>query len=113
MASVCSVCTRSIFVNAAGLIRLHGPVQNRCPGSRKPPASPGSHDLAIPPRVLGASSAASINLTSCSSANSSPSLFVRLPSIVTVKIFEMDSQGVKTLCQAEISRYPGGYCREE
>ena len=34
----CSVCHRAISVTAAGLVRLHGPVHSRCPGSHKPPA---------------------------------------------------------------------------
>ena len=32
------VCNRSMPVTRLGLIRVHGPVINRCPGSRKPPA---------------------------------------------------------------------------
>ena len=35
----CSVCFRPIAVTAAGMIRIHGPVRARCPGSRRPPVS--------------------------------------------------------------------------
>ena len=37
----CAVCCRLISVTAAGLIRQHGPLRNRCPGSRQQPG-PGS-----------------------------------------------------------------------
>ena len=37
---VCPVCCRTIAVTAAGLLRQHGPVSARCPGSRQPPAAP-------------------------------------------------------------------------
>ena len=33
----CSVCRRIMPVTTAGLVRVHGPVSNRCPGSRNPP----------------------------------------------------------------------------
>ena len=36
--SQCTVCHRSMPVTRLGLIRIHGPVWNRCPGSRKPRA---------------------------------------------------------------------------
>ena len=36
----CSVCLRTIAITAGGLIRQHGPVSSRCPGSRRPPVSP-------------------------------------------------------------------------
>ena len=39
----CSGCLRSFSLTAAGVIRTHGPVDNHCPGSRKPPvAGPAS-----------------------------------------------------------------------
>ena len=39
----CAVCGRLISVTAAGLVRLHGPLCSRCPGSRQQPGpSPGS-----------------------------------------------------------------------
>ena len=95
MASVCSVCSRSIFFNADGLIRPHGPVQKCCPGSHKLPASSGSHDLlascpskAIPSRVPRAPSATSIDLPFCPSTDSSPCPSAHLPSRVTVKILK-------------------------
>ena len=34
---MCSVCQRIMPVTTAGLVRVHGPVSNRCPGSRNPP----------------------------------------------------------------------------
>ena len=48
--AVCSVCRRSFSLTAAGLIRAHGPTDNRCPGSREPPLagprrSPAASDL--------------------------------------------------------------------
>ena len=36
--SQCTVCHRSMTVTRLGLIRVHGPVLNHCPGSRKPSA---------------------------------------------------------------------------
>ena len=38
--ALCSVCLRVLSVTATGLIRSHGPVGDRCPGSRKPPKQP-------------------------------------------------------------------------
>ena len=37
----CSVCRRVMPLTRAGLVRVHGPVSNRCPGSRLPPAPSG------------------------------------------------------------------------
>ena len=37
--SVCPVCSRSITVTAAGLVRVHGPVSDRCAGSREAPCA--------------------------------------------------------------------------
>ena len=37
----CSVCHRVMPLTRAGLVRVHGPVGNRCPGSRFPPALSG------------------------------------------------------------------------
>ena len=34
---VCSVCLRPMQVTAAGVIRVHGPIRSRCPGSHLPP----------------------------------------------------------------------------
>ena len=34
---VCAVCLRSISVTSAGLVRQHGPLHARCPGSCQPP----------------------------------------------------------------------------
>ena len=35
----CPICRRTMPLTRAGLIRVHGPVEDRCPGSRKPPSS--------------------------------------------------------------------------
>ena len=35
----CLICHRTMPLTRAGLIRVHGPVEDRCPGSRKPPSS--------------------------------------------------------------------------
>ena len=40
--TLCSVCLRGLSVTTAGLIRIHGPVGDRCSGSRKPPKQPDS-----------------------------------------------------------------------
>ena len=37
----CSVCRRVMPLTRAGLVRVHGPVGNRCLGSRFPPAPSG------------------------------------------------------------------------
>ena len=37
--AICSVCSRSLPVRLDGMIRIHGPRQNRCPGSEQPPIS--------------------------------------------------------------------------
>ena len=44
----CPVCLRSIAVTNAGLIRQHGPVASRCPGSRRPPTFLASAPTAVP-----------------------------------------------------------------
>ena len=49
----CVVCHRSISVTAAGLVRLHGPVRSRCPGSRKPPLSQVSSNIFSQPPIRG------------------------------------------------------------
>ena len=41
-------CLRSIAVTNAGLIRQHGPVASRCPGSRRPPTFLASAPTAVP-----------------------------------------------------------------
>ena len=35
----CPICLRTMPLTNAGLIRVHGPVEDRCPGSRNPPSS--------------------------------------------------------------------------
>ena len=49
----CSVCFRPFAVTAAGMIRIHGPVRARCPGSRRPPVSGGvgNEEAGDPPRA--------------------------------------------------------------
>ena len=42
--SSCSVCLCPIVVTATGLVRQHGPVASRCPGSRQPPVWSASSD---------------------------------------------------------------------
>ena len=37
----CAVCGRVLTLTKAGLVRTHGPVANRCPGSRTPPDASG------------------------------------------------------------------------
>ena len=37
----CAVCVRVLTLTKAGLVRTHGPVANRCPGSRTPPDASG------------------------------------------------------------------------
>jgi len=37
---VCAVCLRAISTTAKGLLRTHGPLTARCPGSDKPPRPP-------------------------------------------------------------------------
>ena len=49
----CSVCYRPMPVTRLGLIRVHGPVNDRCPGSRSPPAGapiPANHSTFNPSR---------------------------------------------------------------
>ena len=50
-----SVCRRTIAVTAAGLLRLHGPVSARCPGSRQPPAAPVDQSANSSPSYLASS----------------------------------------------------------
>ena len=35
----CAVCRRTIAVTAVGVVRVHGPVTMRCPGSHRPPTT--------------------------------------------------------------------------
>ena len=37
--AVCAACRRVFTLTKAGLVRAHGPVDSRCPGSKAPPAS--------------------------------------------------------------------------
>ena len=37
--AACAVCCRIISLTAAGVVRFHGPVALRCPGSRRPPTT--------------------------------------------------------------------------
>ena len=37
--AACAVCRRIISLTAAGVVRFHGPVASRCPGSRRPPTT--------------------------------------------------------------------------
>ena len=52
VAPSCAVCHRSIYINASGLVRVHGPVKSRCPGSHQAPlvgaSSPSRAPLAKP-----------------------------------------------------------------
>ena len=44
----CPTCWRSIFLTKDGKIRVHGPISNRCPGSKKTPNYPGPYLPADP-----------------------------------------------------------------
>ena len=52
--SQCTVCHRSMPITRLGLIRIHGPVLNRCPCSRKPlhPSTPVSAVTSLTSRTL-------------------------------------------------------------
>ena len=58
---LCKVCHRAIATTRAGLIRVHGPVHNRCPGSYCSPATPTLTSSASStfPATTGTSSSAS------------------------------------------------------
>ena len=45
----CAVCGRVFTLTRAGLVRVHGPIDNRCPGSRILPEASG----VSPPHPLG------------------------------------------------------------
>ena len=47
---LCSVCRRPVSITAAGLVRVHGPVRSRCPGSRCAPLTPCSDTAPAPSR---------------------------------------------------------------
>ena len=38
--ALCGVCSREVTVTSAGLVRVHGPLSNRCSGSRQAAQSP-------------------------------------------------------------------------
>ena len=42
----CAVCRRSMPITRCGLVRVHGPVASRCPGSRNPPFSTSTPEAA-------------------------------------------------------------------
>ena len=50
--AACPVCCRSMPVTKAGLLQVHGPLSNRCKGSRMSPSlSPSTHSprpLSVP-----------------------------------------------------------------
>ena len=64
--ALCAVCRRPISLTAAGLVRLHGPVASRCPGSRCPPTL-----SQVPPRIPPSSSARSPGLQGVDSSQPS------------------------------------------
>ena len=39
LSPTCSICFRPMTITAAGLVRQHGPLRARCPGSHQPPAN--------------------------------------------------------------------------
>ena len=43
----CAVCRRSMPITRCGLVRVHGPVASRCPGSRNPPFSTSTPEAAL------------------------------------------------------------------
>ena len=48
--STCSVCLRSISTTSTGVLRSHGPMSARCPGSGKPPR-PSASQPVLPARA--------------------------------------------------------------
>ena len=67
--AVCSVCRRFFSLTTAGLIHTHGPVVNRCFGSRQPPG-PG---LSVSASLLASSHLACIGTAQPTSGPSQPS----------------------------------------
>ena len=47
--ALCVVCGRSMPLTSAGVIRVHGPLSNRCNGSGMPPSSTGATDSSTQP----------------------------------------------------------------
>ena len=79
--SVCPVCRRSIAVTAAGFVRVHGPVGDRCAGSREVPC----HDPCLATDVASSHAVAGAAVTSHSASSqvlSSPSPSEGLPELV-------------------------------
>ena len=48
LSALCAVCGRVLTLTKAGLVRTHGPFDNRCPGSRAPPAASGAYPSSPP-----------------------------------------------------------------
>ena len=77
--AVCSVCLRSISLTAAGLIRVHGPVHQRYPGSGKPP-KPNVSSWVLPGNV-GAPDGPAYVLQVPRAADSGLSLLCNVPPV--------------------------------
>ena len=76
----CSVCFRPMTITAAGLVRQHGPLRARCPGSRQPPANPTQ-----PPQAALSRTGRSPDATPTGSTAFQPAC---LPPGATVKILK-------------------------
>ena len=99
--SNCSICFRSISVTAAGLIRCHGPVGNRCLGSGKsrkqlnavlsPPSPVSNKDSTPLPRACPTTSSASV--VACE--------FIE--SILAVRVLERIPKAARHQCRLKLT----------
>ena len=92
------VCLRSFSLTANGVIRVHGPVQCRCPGSGKPPrqVSIQAQSVAIP--SLAATRDCPEQLVSVSGSDSTLGLASSIESIPAVRVLGWIPKAARHQC---------------
>ena len=112
--AVCAVCQRSVAITKAGQVRVHGPIGNRCLGSRSLPtvAAVPHPSLAIATSSDVRSPALSSTAGVCSQSLASPLLCIPYlrstlflvsgyhPSIMYLRQLEICGQGWLVSCSA-------------
>ena len=92
----CAVCLRSFSINSTGLLRTHGPVTARCPGSGKLPRPPA-------PLPTSPSSGSPPATESTSPASTSPPPSPILAQIPMVRVLKRIPKSARQQCSSKLT----------
>ena len=106
MAGTCALCLRSMSTTATGLLRIHGPLIARCPGSGKPPRPLASSRIS-PSMPTSASSPVLAPAVPSPASTPSPVL----PTIPRNRVLKRIPKAARHQCSARLATVLGDVVR--